>query len=86
MDITTIMNLLKFIIIINGNLLLLCEVKTMKFDSNNLIIDKINTIKFYSKCPRCHEKHELVEYENGGLASPHFCPNCGFDIHKYNNL
>ena len=56
----------------------------MNFNLNNFIIDKINTIKFYSKCPRCNEKYELVENEHSVLASPHFCPNCGFDIHKYN--
>ena len=56
----------------------------MKFDSNNLIIDKINTIKFYSECPRCHEGYELVKHENGDLTSPHLCPNCGFDIRQHN--
>ena len=35
----------------------------MKFDPNNLIIDKINTIKFYSKCPHCHESYELVKHK-----------------------
>ena len=56
----------------------------MNFNSDNFIIDKINTIKFYSKCPRCNEKYELVENEHSVLTSPHFCPNCGFDIRKYN--
>lgn len=56
----------------------------MNFNSDNFIIDKINSIKFYSKCPYCNEEYELVECENRVLASPHFCPNCGFDIHKYN--
>ena len=55
----------------------------MNFNSDNSIINKINTIKFYSKCPRCNEKHELVECENGNLVSPHFFFFFGFDIHKY---
>ena len=49
----------------------------------NFIIDEIKTVRFYGKCPRCHESYELVKDENGVLASPHFCPNCRFDIHEY---
>ena len=56
----------------------------MKFDSNNFIVDEIYTIRFFGKCPSCHEEYDSVEDEHGVITSPHFCPNCGFDIHKYN--
>ena len=56
----------------------------MKFDSNNFIADENYTISFFGECPSCHEVYNLIEDEHGVITSPHFCPNCGFDIHKYN--
>lgn len=55
----------------------------MKFDSNNFIVDEIYTIRFYGKCPSCHEEYDLIEDEHGVITSPHFCPNCGFDIRNH---
>ena len=56
-----------------------------QLDRNNLVVDKIVSLRFYGICPYCNGEYEAVEDENDRhlLTSPHFCPHCNFDIHKH---
>ena len=56
-----------------------------KFDINNFAVDKVVSFTLCGICPSCDAGYDLIKDEHNVLTTPHFCPYCHYDLHKYRN-